>query len=229
MKALLLFFLVSSAWARDPNQIQVQGNCQLKVTPDRGSVTFTAENQSKDQKEAVNKTNEQIEHLKKKIHTLDLPHLELQNTQYQVLPIREYEKDRYVDKGLRAILSLEVTTSDISRLGQVMAEASKLGVQNVGSLKTFLSLEKSKKEYLNCLDIAAEDARGKAQKLAHKLGFKIGDVMNLIETPTLPRGPVMTMDGGGAGMLKSAMVAPTTIEPGHMDFSTTLQVTFEIK
>src|SRR5690606_13755365 len=118
---------------------------------------FTAENQSKNQKEAVKKTTEQIEKLKAQIKKLNLKDLMLKNSNYNVYPVREYEKERYVDKGYKAALNLEVTTSEISRIGETMIKASEAGIINVGNLTTFLSLEKSREEYLKCLDIAADD------------------------------------------------------------------------
>lgn len=227
MKFLLaLLILSTNAFALDVPQITVQGNCDMKVTPDRGTITFTAENQSKDQKEAVKKTNEQINKLKEEIKALNLKELELKNTNYSVNPIREYEKDRLVDKGIRAALTLEVVTSEISRLGETMLLASKLGFKNVGSLQTFLSTEKSQEEYLKCLDIAADDARAKARQLGKKLGFQVGDVIGLNENPSISR-PVFAE----RAMMKTMMdaSAPTQVESGTQNFATNIQVTFRVK
>ena len=175
MKWLLLLILSPVLFAGETEGVQVQGSCQMKVIPDRGTVSFTTENQTKDQQEAVKKTNSQMNDLKEKIQKLKLADIEFKTTNYSVYPVREYEKDHYVDKGTKASMTLEVTTSEIPRLGEAMVEASKAGIQNVGSMVTFLSLEKSQAEYLKCLDIASNDARKKADQLAKKLGFKIGD------------------------------------------------------
>lgn len=224
---LILLFGSTFALGGDDKIVQVQGNCKLKVVPDRGTVSFTAENQFKNQKEAVKKTNQQINSLKERIQKLKLKDVELRNTQYTVQPIREYEKERMVDKGIRASLTLEVTTSDIARIGEAMVEASKVGITNVGSLMTSLSLEKTQQEYLKCLDVASDDARKKAQQLGKKLGFKLGDVVKVVENPSVgepgPIYPVRSM------MAKEMDMAATSIEPGTQDFNTTLEVHFAIK
>ncbi len=224
----LVLVSTSSFAAMDVPQIQVQGNCEIKVVPDRGTITFTAENLSKDQKEAVSKTNNQINKLKDEITSLGLDDLELKNTNYNVYPVRDYEKEKYVDKGVRASLTLEVTTSEISKIGEAMVKASKVGIINVGSLTTFLSLEKSQKEYLKCLDIAAEDAKDKANQLAKKLGFKVGEVIGLTEVPNIQT----PQPYEGRSMMKSmamADAAPVQIEAGTQRYSTNIQVTFSIK
>lgn len=218
---LSIFSLASLA---ETPQIQVQGNCEIKVTPDRGSIVFTAENQFKDQKTAVKKTNDQINSLKEEIKKLGLKDLELKNINYAVYPVRDYEKERYVDKGVRASLGLEVTTSEIPRIGEAMMKASQVGIQNVGSLFTFLSLEKSQQEYLKCLDIAADDAKGKARQLAKKLGFKIGDVILLNEVPNIPR-PIPEHRVA----MKTMMDSAPQIEAGTQNYSTNIQITFNIK
>jgi len=226
-----LFFILifsNTIFAAEPKGVQVQGSCQVKVVPDRGTVSFSTETQSKNQQEAVKKSNSQMNDLKERIQKLKLADLEIKTTNYNVYPVREYEKDRYVDRGTKVNMTLEVTTSEIPRLGEAMLEASKAGIQTVGTLVTFLSLEKSQAEYLKCLDIASHDARKKAEQLAKKLGFTVGDVQNVIESPqtTQPTSPQRVMLNKGAMMESTPDVS---IDAGSQNFSTNIQVTFDIK
>jgi uncharacterized protein YggE len=228
MSWILAFIISSAAMASAKQGLLVQGNCQLKVVPDRGSINFTAENQNKDLQSAVKKTTHQINELKEKIQKLKLEHFELRTLNYAVYPVREYEKDKYVDKGIKVSMTLEVTTSQIQRLGEAMMEASNVGIQNVGSLITFLSLEKSQDEYLKCLDLASIDAKKKADQLAKKLNFGVGKVLNLVEAPALNQAPVPER----MVMAKSTMMmdgSAPSVEAGTQNFSTQIQVTFEIK
>lgn len=225
----LIAFLPVLGFAADQHEgIQVTGSCDVKVVPDRGSVSFTAENQTKQQADAVKKTNDQMNDLKNKINALKLANIEFKTTNYSVSPVREWEKEKMVDKGVRASMTLEVTTSDIERLGDATVEASKAGLTNVGSMNLYLSLEKSQAEYLKCLDVASKDARKKADQLGSKLGFKVGDVLSVIESPAQMPGPVPYPE---RAMMKSmrADAAPATVEAGTQNFSTTIQVTFKIK
>lgn len=229
MKLFLFLFIFSTGVhaGMDIPKIEVQGNCNVNVVPDRGRVTFTAEHQARDQKEAVKKTTKLINTLKENIQSLKLKDSELKNTNYSVFPVREWEKEKMVHKGYRASLSLEVTTSEIPRLGEAMMKASEAGVTNVGSLETFLSHEKARKEYLKCLDIASADAKAKAEQLAKRMDFKIGDVILVIENPkTEERIPQPERS-----MMKTMAfdAAPTQIEAGTQKFSTTIHVTFKIK
>jgi uncharacterized protein YggE len=230
MKFFLLLVLSFPVLADEIRGIQVQGSCDIKVTPDRGSVSFTAEHQTKDQKDAVKKTNQQMNDLKERLNKLKLENVEFKTTNYMVTPVRDWEKDRYVDKGFKASMTIDLTTSDISRLGEAMVEGSKAGVQNVGSMTTFLSQEKTRNEYLKCLEVASEDARKKADQLARKLGFKVGDVINIIESPIMQQRPPQPFFE--AQMIKSKSMAdatPVSLDAGTQNFSTTLQVVFAIR
>lgn len=226
-KTLLFFFLSLSAFAQE-HTIQVQGSCDVEVLPDRAKIVFQAENLSKDKVEVVKKTTQQIETLKEKIKALKLSDLEFKNTNYQVFEARDWEKDHYVSKGTRAILALEVSSSDIPKLGETLTLAAETGIQTVGQMMIYLSQEKAKVEYLKCLDIAALDAKAKGEQLGRKLGFKLGDVASVVETPNQmpPQTPyqMTTMAQDGGARQKSAQ-----IEPGKQNFSTTLQVNFLIK
>jgi len=228
MKWLIVLFFSPALLAADLHGVQVQGSCDIKVVPDRGSVSFTTENQSKDQQVSVKSTNQQMNDLKEKIQKLKLKDVEFKTTNYHVYPVREYEKDHYVDKGTKVTMTMEITTSEIARLGEAMLEASKAKIQIVGQMVTFLSLEKSQAEYLKCLDVAANDARKKADQLAKKLGFKVGDVKNLIESPAQISAPVpIYAKSMMTNSLRGAEAPP--VEAGTQNFSTNIQVTFEIK
>ncbi len=230
MKFLILLLLSLPVMADELKGIQVQGSCDIKVTPDRGSVSFTTEHQMKDQKDAVKKTNQQMNDLKERLKKLTLDEVEFKTTNYSVTPVRDWEKDRFVDKGFKASMTIELTTSDIPRLGEAMVEGSKAGVQNVGSMVTYLSQEKTRSEYLKCLDMASDDARKKAEQLAKKLGFKVGEVLNVIESPTMQQQPPRPFFEANAMMRKSmADAAPVSVDAGTQNFSTTLQVVFAIK
>jgi uncharacterized protein len=230
MKIILLGMLLSlNAFAKDHRSVKVLGSCEKKVTPDRGSLSFSVENQSSDQKEAMKKTKHQYDELKKRLDKLKLENVEFKTTALTIFPVREWERDRLVNKGHKASVTLELETSEISRLGEAMEEASRAGVQNVGSMMSFLSQEKSQQEYLSCLDVAADDARKKAEQLAKKFGAKIADVISVIESPS-EKSPQRPLFQAKLMMAKGmSEEAPLPVEAGVEQFSTTLEVIYSIK
>lgn len=228
---LLAAFLTlhsTNLFASSPDLIMVQGKCDKKVVPDRAAITFTAENTHKDQKQAFTKTTKEIEDLKAKIKKMNLKDSVLKTTGYQVSPVREYEKDRLIDKGMRVALSLRVETSEIEKIGDTLSLASKIGINQVGNLETFLSLEKNRSEYLSCLVLAAEDAEIKASRLAKKLKVKTGDIHKIIESPMKEASPQYHNTAMMKSLSADSMPAPG-IEAGEQDFSATVDIHYKIK
>lgn len=207
-------------------QISVTGKCETKVVPDRGSLQLQTEKTAPTVKEALADVTRKIDEARASVQKLKLADLELKTTQFQVNPHHEWQNNKNVFKGYRASLGLDITTSDITKLGEVMSSAAKIGLTGTGNLRTYLSLEKSRSEYLACLDVAAEDAQKKAQRLAQKLGHKIDEVLSVEEGSyqSNPQQPVLFE----AAMAKSSDAAPT-IDVGTEVLSTSIRVTFKLK
>ena len=121
-------------------------------------------------------------------------------------------------------------TSEITKLGDVMAKASALGINNTNNYRTFLSLEKSQAEYLKCLDIASVDALKKADRLATKLSAKLGEVESILEGQAQLEAPAprMMMEAAMAKSDGAGMASPS-IEVGNQVYSTTVRYVFKLK
>lgn len=223
--ALLLFSISMPGLAR---HVSVTGKCEIKVTPDRGSVQLLTEKTAPTVKEAVDVVSKQIDAAKAAVQKMNLKDLELRTTQFQVNPHHNWENNKNVFKGYRATLGLEIVTSEIVKLGDVMAKASALGVNNTNNYRTFLSLEKSQAEYLKCLDIASTDGEKKAQRLAKNLKANLGEIESITEGQAQvdePR-PMVMME---AAMAKSVSDAAPSIEVGNQTYSTTVRYVFKLK
>lgn len=221
--------LLSATAFAAPRLVSVQGKCEIKVTPDRGSIQLNTEKVAPSSAAALDEVTKKIDAAKASIQKMNLKDLELRTTHLQLNRHSEWENNKSVFKGFRAALGLEVTTSDIKQLGSVMAEAAKLGLTGTDSFNTFLSLEKSRKEYLKCLDIAAIDAKKKAEQLAKTLNNDIGEVESIIESPAVMHRPQPLMMMAEASMAKSMDAAAPAIEVGDQTFQASVQVVYRLR
>lgn len=231
MKFLLLVLIATPALAeKSERTVSVQGECSVKVAPDRASVDVSVEKTAPDAAASVSFVSTKIDAARAEIAKLKLPDQVLETTHFSVYPHREWENNKSVMKGYRASQGLSVTTSQISKLGDVIAAATKAGLTTSGDFRPFLSTEKRQAEYLKCLDVASKDALKKAQRLAESLNAKVGEVLTVQESPMVREAPpqffakAMSTRGGG-----SESVAAPTIDVADQSFSTTLQVTFKLK
>ncbi|MBM3602398.1 MAG: DUF541 domain-containing protein, partial [Alphaproteobacteria bacterium] len=162
-----LFFVlmlpIASAKADDhhqePRTINTTGTCSKEVVPDRGRLQLTAVVDDKDLKIANAKATEQYEKLRTDILAMKLPDGELKTSEYVVQDQWDYVDGRRIKRGYQSRFGLSVVTSDLSRLGDVMAVAAKHNIPEVSQLQLFLSTAKAKDGERDCLAAAAVDAR----------------------------------------------------------------------
>lgn len=210
-----LLFLSTAAAAAD---IFVTGKCRKDVEPDRVSVVLGSRTTEKDAATASKKVTATYEAIRKEVRKLNLKDLRLQTANYSVTPEWDYSTQKRVFKGYTAAMGLEVETSEIPRVGELFALTSKLGLQDVSGLTTFLSPALVKTEHENCLGVAVKEARVKAEKMSAAANLKLGDLITLSEMapdapmPMMGRSSKMMMaesaSDSGAGM----EVKPISVE-----------------
>lgn len=228
MGILSLFVMVGVAVATPPKFVAVTGHCQKQVTPDRAGLNLTAEVREANAGDAASKVTKQYERLRIDIKKLNLKDQELQTSNYQVRPEFDYSNGKQKLKGYVASLGIELETSEISRIGEVIELATKNGVQNAGGFRTFLSQGKEKETHEGCLEEAIRNARSKAEKMAKAGGTRLGEVLTIEEFKNLirPPEPPMMMDAM-AGAAK-AMAAPG-IETRSLPTDVTVYVSFALQ
>lgn len=228
----LILLAAGSAFAGDERRITVSGQCKRQVPPDRGAVVLVAENRDKDLKTAAKKTTDAYNRLLESVKRLKLEEVQIETSEYVLNEIREWEKDRSVFKGYRARMGLDISTSQIQRLGEVVLLGAQQEVQETGQLRTFLSGELIQKETQVCLRDAVEVARQKAQKMAESAGVRLGGVVAIHESSgstfdsPMPRPMLegMTLKARAASDLE----APS-IEGGKKTIQANVTVVFEIQ
>ncbi len=161
--------------------IAVTGECLTKVTQDRGSVTVASSLVAKTPKEASERAVTAHEAVKAEVKKLGLKDSIAETAGYSVYEECSYPDGRKVCQGYRARLATRFETSEIGRLGDIIAVASKLGSEEVSDLQTLVSPERMQKEREGCLEVATKNAQAKASKIAAGAGVKLGRVVSIDE------------------------------------------------
>lgn len=206
--------------------VQVTGSCLRYISKDRGAMTLTADFVNKDMKVAAQEATTSYEKVREAVKKLDLKNAELQTSEYSVNEVREWEKNQSVFKGYRARMGLTASTSDLKRLGEIIAIGARNEIRSIGNMVFYVSPEKMKAETEACLEEAAKNAKSKAEKMAGALGRKVGVPLQISESGggSQPR-PMMAyaMADSAGGMEK--MAAPT-IEAKSESLSVDVSVQF---
>ncbi len=226
----VLGIVVVSGVARaesETRRVTVSGKCTRQVTPDRGAIVVTADFRDDDLKQASKRATEAYERAREAVKRLGLKDVDLRTIEYSMSEVREWEKDRQVFKGYRARMGLRVATSQVDKLGEVIAIATREGLKEVGGLQSFLSESQQLQEQVACLQEAAQNARIKAEKLAAALGARVGETLLVTESGGFQSPPerMMVMDAAsGVGASR-----PPSIEAGQQTLSLAVEVAFALK
>lgn len=233
-KVIFLSFLIPFQIfaASDLRTVSVSGNCIKKVSPDRGTVTLVAQYTEKTAQLASQKAMATYEKIRQAVQKMNLKDVELQTSEYSVQEQFDYINNKSISKGMRASLGLQITTSEISKLGEVIALSQKFEINRVTDLSTFLSADKSKSTREDCLVEAIKNARSKAEKMAESAKAKVGNVQLIDENPNRSNGNesayAMMDDAAESPQSKSASLAPG-IESKPELVSVNVLVKFELK
>lgn len=220
-------FLTSISTFASARLISVNGQCISNVYPDRGTLTLVSQFTEKNASIASKKATENYEKIRTAVQKLNLKDLELQTTEHNVQEIFDYVASKRISKGVQASMGLQVTTSDIARLGEVVALGSEIEINRVSNLNIFVSPVKMKTSREDCLIEAIKNAKDKAEKMAKSAGAKVGDVQLIEEisghdSPS----PMYMMESAGA-MAKS--VAAPRIESQTTLITVNVLVKFSLK
>lgn len=171
----------------DSEGIVVSGECLTKVVQDRGSVIIGSTVLAKSTKEASERAITAHETIKARVKGLMLKDFIAETAEYSVDQECSYDQGRRRCEGFRARLATRFESSEIARLGDIIAISSQLGSEEVSGLTTFAAPETLKKAREACLEIAMKNAASKAHTLAKGAGVTLGKLRLVREGDTNDR------------------------------------------
>lgn len=138
----------------------------------------------------------------------------------------DYNKDGRQLRGYRVENMLTVTTRDLTKVGDLIQVAMGAGANKLNGVS--FSIKDTDKLLDQALDLAVEDAKAKAERVAGKLGAKIVGVYNITVMDS-GRSPVRYDSYAGVAYEAKAMAVPAApVFGGTTDYQATVSVTFEI-
>jgi uncharacterized protein YggE len=213
--------------------ITVSGKGELSITPDIAKVSFSVLVENKNvgpaQTEAATKMNNIIDSLK----TSGVDKKDIKTTNYSIYPRYDYVQtsQTYPYSGKQILAgyvvnqTVEVTIRKIADAGDILAEVGKLGVTDISNL-SFLS-DKEDAFKLDARELAIQDARAQAKRLAKNLDVRLVKITAFSESGNYPiYYDRMSLSSKAAGAESS--VAPQ-IPVGENKITSNVSITYEIR
>jgi uncharacterized protein YggE len=206
--------------------ITTYGEAQLAAAPDQATVTFGVDTEAATAQEALRANAEKMNRVIAALKKQGLPEGNIRTSGFSLYPNYEYvrEGNRDVRRlvGYRVNNGVWVVTTDLEKLGQLIDNTVAAGANVVSGIS--FSIQDTERLEGEALALAVKHARSKAEVLAGAAGGRITGIVTIGE-------------GGGVGFeplrveraALDAAAGSTPIEPGQIQLTSRVQVTFSFE
>jgi uncharacterized protein YggE len=208
------------------NTITVTGRGSYKVVPDKVMVNISIFIEDETSQKAVDKNSKTTAEVVEALENLGIEDIRIQTVSFNLDPLYNYRrKDEPPEVyAFRATTVMEVSTLDIMRIGEIIAEAIDAGVNDVSSLRFGLSDELEREAKKNALEEAALDGKNKAEDIADSLGINIVDIYYISESETHIPAPLMAREFAADEAVGGVSAVPIT--PNEVEVTASVQISY---
>jgi uncharacterized protein len=208
------------------NTISVNGSGSVKIVPDQAMVDIGVVTEKPTTQDAVNENNKISDQVISAIKKINAEGLTIETIGFNLNPLYDYSnpKNPPIIYAYQVTSTIEVKTSDLKQIGEIIAKATESGATNISSIGFDLTDSTKKKAKNDALTEAAKDANDKAAAIAGSLGLNIDKVSYIIESGTTYPGPLLTMLSASDKI--AAQVTPTQILPQEIEVTASITVVF---
>lgn len=203
--------------------ITTYGEAQLTAAPDQATVVFGVDTEAATAQEALRANGERMNQVLAALKKQGLPDGAIRTSGFSLYPsydyVREGDRDVYRLVGYRVSNTVQVVTTDLDKLGQLIDSTVAAGA-NVVSGITF-GIKDTEKLEREALALAVKHARNKAEVLAGAAGGRITGIVTIEESGSAGFEP-LRLERTAADLA----AAGTPIEPGQIQLTIRVLLTF---
>ena len=209
--------------------IWVNGTGEVTVTPDIALLVIGVEAQQDTVAEAQSKASTAMNDLMTALVNSGIEEKDIQTQYFRIDQRTRWDNfnEEEIITGYQVTNTVTVKIRDIDNAGNIVDTAVSAGGDYIRINSFNFTVEDPTEYYDEAREKATADAKDKAEKLAEQNGVKLGEPTYISESTYTP-----SSYGGMAFMKESAAVpAPaivTSISPGEIDISLTVQIAYNI-
>lgn len=208
-----------------PPFLEVTGNAEVQVAPDRATVVFAVETEAPTAAEAGQDNANRMTAVLAAVRALPIEGLRVESFGYNLQPVYRYDEPdrRQRIDGYTVRNHVRAIVPDPTVVGRIIDAAVGAGANRVASLSFEASdTEDARQEALR---LAVERARGQAEAIAGAMGSTLGAPLEVRGGADVPRPfqPMMRSD-----MMAMSQEASTPIEAGTQTVSASVTIKYRI-
>ncbi len=199
--------------------VRASGDAVVHAKPDQVKIGIGVVTRAATAQQAASENAAQLQAVLAKLHAAVAGKGEIQTLGYSLTPVWNYPRDGKPSiTGYTATNTVEVTSRDLSGIGQLLDAAAQAGANNIQGVQ--FTLQNDAPERAQALRQATLEARTNAESMAAALGMRLGPVLLVEQGTAAPIRPVFRAEA-----MAAPGAAPTPVEPGTIEVRATVTMT----
>jgi hypothetical protein len=207
--------------------ISVTGEGKVSGKPDVAKLTLGVTAEADTVQKARDQAAGSLDGIVKSLKNNGVADKDIQTQQLNIQPQYDYKDGNQKLRGFQVTNILNVTLRDINKTSQVVDDAVRAGGNDTTIQGLAFTIDNPDALKKQAREKAVADAKAKAETLAQVAGVGIGAAMSISESSNTPvyydsrsaQGGIAAPDTGG----------PTPIQPGELDVTVQVSITWAIK
>jgi uncharacterized protein YggE len=207
-------------------RVVVTGDSMVRSRPDTANITVAVVTQGQTALAAQTENARKTDAVVRAVKSAMGANAEVETSGYSLQPQYTYrQNEQPLIQGYQARNGVNVTLSDLARVGAVIDAATAAGANNVDSLSFTLREDRAARD--ESLAGATREALRKAQIMAGALGGRVTRIVEVQESGTVQRPPIYT-DQIQMSVAGARQSVPTPVEIGTLNVRSQVQLVAEI-
>jgi len=218
----------ASVTASEARTISVTGEGKITVEPDVAYVNFGVVTQGQTANEAQTENAKKFSAIEKVLkEQFNVAAADIKTSGFYVNPNYDYsEKGQAKIVGYTASHTVTVTYRDLDALGKMLDAVSAAGANSVNGIQ--FGTEKAEEYELQAIEKAMANAKAKADAIAKAAGRSVTDVLHVSHNGASGEYPPIVYNKATVGISAAADSVTTPVQPGELEITTTVSVTYEM-
>ncbi len=210
--------------------INVQGVSEFDVKPDKIDIFFNVITNATTAKEAQEENSLIVERVITSLKQAGIDEDKIQTLNFNMGPRQYWDPatQRMVQDGYQVSHNIKIEVSDMLKAGNYIDIATIAGATGIDYINIGLTQEKENEAKQKALELAAANAKSKAEGIAAGLGMKLGKLKAVSESNYYYSPYMRTFAQESIPMVKEA-IADTIISTGTLKVNGNVDVVYELR
>ena len=207
--------------------IWVSGQGEVTATPDIATLSLGVEVQAESVATAREQAAEAMDEIMAVLADNGIAEKDIQTQHFSIYPVTRWDKDdeEQVIVGYRVTNTVSAKIREIDKAGTIIDTVAAAGGDFTRINSIYFSVDDPSDYYEEAREEAMADAKAKAEQLAELAGGSLGKATYISESSYAPSSVYRGVDV----YEESAMAPETSISPGEMEISLSVQVAYTIQ